>query len=123
MPNEMKYILQTEYNHRPLGRLLESINYDNFALMFTTKCSDEKKIMCRYADTNECENDVLSLLGRTALQTDDGFWDTIQNCPQCGCDENGATPLSTLYYNEIRAKGENAEQYEIDFVNKMKVMG
>ena len=115
----VKYLLENNSN----------ASKENVDLMFTTTCNanwaytysdcsgcEEKTITCSdiQGRDHSCDRNALALLGTTASQNSDGFWETIQNCPQCGCDENGATPMTTLYIDEILSY-ENATQYEIDF--------
>ena len=61
-----------------------------------TECSDITDDLCAYL--NMSPGDILG--NAVSVRTDSEgvpIWETILNCPQCGCDSNGSNDISGTF--------------------------
>ena len=56
-----------------------------------------------YGEEGFCEETVLERLFYSNLNSD-GIWETGENCPECGCGENGAANLNDVLVDEGNKK-------------------
>ena len=113
------------YNETTIGDYLEMLgddtNYTGMELEISGSCNPDFEDWwgadCDlYASEGYCNDEAAKLLF-FSNGNDDGLVETGLNCPQCGCDANGAANINDFYVNE-----DNRKSYDLNSFFRKKIV-